>query len=57
MRCKFTSLPRARYSLTELREAVLKYAKATFFLMHRTSLRGAPWLAPLRPKWNMTTAA
>lgn len=29
-----------RYSLAELRVAVLAYVKSTFFLMHRTSLRG-----------------
>lgn len=32
-----------RYSLKVLRDAVLVYAKSTFFLMHRTSLRGAPF--------------
>jgi len=32
-----------RYSLEVLRDAVLTYTKSTFFLMHRTSLRGAPF--------------
>ena len=35
-----------RYSLKQLRAAVLAYARANFFLMHRTSLKGALALTP-----------
>ena len=30
-----------RFSLKALRSAVLQYSRANFFLMHRTSLKGA----------------
>jgi len=43
-RAQHGCLAARRYSLKQLRAAVLAYARANFFLMHRTSLKGARYI-------------